>query len=83
MSEITNLRKRAEAIGCRIRVFRRKDYKCDGKPVRYSVVEPERLAWDMSGRPHRFQQEWYAANLRELRDRVEQVEQIERRRVRR
>lgn len=72
--EITRLRERAEAIGCHVRVFRRKDYRFGGKLVRYSVVEPAATAWDINGHPHRFQQEWFAANLIELRGHIERVE---------
>lgn len=36
--EITQLRKRAAAIGCRVRVFR-KDYTSNGKRVRYGFVD--------------------------------------------
>jgi hypothetical protein len=62
MREITRLRKRAEAVGCRVRIFRRTDYRCGGKPVRYGLI-------DSLG-------ELYASNLQELRHRIERCERI-------
>jgi hypothetical protein len=65
MSEITKLRKRAEAVGCRVRVFKRKDYRCYGKPVRYGFV-------DQHG-------ELFASNITELRSLIQRAERLLRR----
>jgi hypothetical protein len=58
--EVTNLRRRAEAVWCRVRVFQRKDYRFEGKPVRYSIVNDH--------------QERFASDIIELRDLVQQEE---------
>jgi hypothetical protein len=52
-SGITKLRNGAEAMFCSVRVFRRKDYRCFGKPVRYAFVYEHG--------------EHFASNLTELR----------------
>ena len=64
---ITVLRKRAEAIGCRLRVFRRKDYRFrEGRQVkrlRYSLVMgPDYECW--------------ASNLAELKRKLAHRERI-------
>jgi hypothetical protein len=60
-SKTTALRKRAEAIGCRVHVFGR-TYRFMGKPVRYAFI-------DKYG-------ERYASNLLELRSLVQRSEKI-------
>jgi hypothetical protein len=62
MNEVTALRKRAEAVGCRVRVFRR-NYHCNGKPVRYALI------YDLFN-----QYEYWAADVNELRDLVRRRE---------
>ena len=68
--EITRLRKRAEAIGCRVQVFRRKDWRIGGARIRYALVEPATEAW--TGRPTHIQS--WASNLAELRAEIERIE---------
>jgi len=60
---ISDLRNRAEAIGCRVRVFRRTDYRCGGKPVKYSLVVNSNL------------EDW-SSNLAELKRDIQRRERI-------
>jgi hypothetical protein len=59
-SDITKLRSRAEAMFCSVRVFKRKDYRLNGKPVRYAFVDDHG--------------ELFASNLTELRTMVRRRE---------
>ncbi len=62
MSEISDLRRRAAAIGCRVRVFRRADYRWQGKRIRYGFIDSL--------------DERYLASLAELRALVKKHERI-------
>jgi hypothetical protein len=59
-SDIIKLRKRAEAVFCRVRVFKRKDYRSHGKPIRYEFVDEHGGI--------------FASNIIELRDLVRRAE---------
>jgi len=61
-SDITELRNRAKAMFCSVRVFKRKDYRCWGKPVRYAFVYEHG--------------EHFASNLTELRALVRHHEAV-------
>ena len=70
MREISQLRKRADAVGCRVQVFRRKDYRIGGVPIRYALVQPSTDF--LTGKP-RFIQLW-ASNLAESRSEIVRIE---------